>query len=320
MSDISNIAGPLNDRTGRLVDRLLAAADSVRAEVHKIGGATVIDLGIQARGGLEAGQALAEICLAGLGSAALVPSRPDVWPGPAVSVATDHPVAACMASQYAGWQISVGKYFAMGSGPMRAAAGKEALFDAIGHRERPSRVVGVLETCKLPPPEVVTQIASDCGIEPKMLSLLVAPTASQAGTVQIVARSIETTLHKLFELGFDLSRVESGWGVAPLPPVAADDLTGIGRTNDAILYGAEVTLWVRGDDASLEAIGPRVPSSASSDHGQPFKTIFERYNRNFYDIDPHLFSPAVVTLANLDTGRTHRHGQLVPRLIHESFA
>ena len=121
------------------------------------------------------------------------------------------------------------------------------------------------------------------------------------------------------ELGFDLKQVESGWGVAPLPPVAADDLAAIGRTNDAILYGGEVTLWVRGDDAQLAEIGARVPSSASRDHGQPFAAIFQRYNRNFYDIDPHLFSPAVVTLINLDTGRSHRFGRTMPDVIEKSF-
>ncbi len=50
-----------------------------------------------------------------------------------------------MASQYAGWQISVGKYFAMGSGPMRAAYGKEEIFDHIPGRERPAAAVGVFE-------------------------------------------------------------------------------------------------------------------------------------------------------------------------------
>ena len=37
------------------------------------------------------------------------------WPG--VTVWTDHPAVSCMASQYAGWAISVDKFFAMGSGP-----------------------------------------------------------------------------------------------------------------------------------------------------------------------------------------------------------
>ena len=309
----------LNQRAADLCRQLEADQQRLRINVLRKGGGTTIDLGIAAAGGLEAGLRLAEICMAGLGQVELVPGNPAVWPGPAVAVRTDHPLAACMASQYAGWQISVGKFFAMGSGPMRAAADTESLFDSIGHRERGEQVVGVLETRKLPSDEVFQYVAQHCGVAPDAVTLLAAPTASQAGGVQVVARSIETALHKLHELGFDLRAIESGWGVAPLPPVAADDLAAIGRTNDAILYGGEVMLWVRGDDAALAEIGAKVPSSASADHGEPFGAIFERYNRNFYDIDPHLFSPAVVTLVNLDTGRSHRFGRLLPEVIERSF-
>ncbi len=115
-------------------------------------------------------------------------------------------------------------------------------------------------------------------------------------------------MHKLLELDFDLSRVVAGTGTAPLPPVAGDDLTGIGRTNDAVLYGGRVTLWVRGDDESLAAIGPRVPSAASPDHGRPFAEVFEHYERDFYRIDPLLFSPSEVHFVNMDTGQLHRFG------------
>ena len=149
--------------------------------------------------------------------------------------------------------------------------------------------------------------------------LAVAPTASQAGTVQVVARSVETALHKLHELEFDVSRVVSGFGSAPLPPVAEDDLSGIGRTNDAILYGGTVTLWVTGDDESLAEIGPRVPSSASEAHGQPFLTVFAEAGHDFYQIDPHLFSPAVIRFLNIDTGRVHNFGQVAPDILVESF-
>ena len=282
-------------------------------------GVCVIDCGVRAPGGLAAGVALAEICMAGLGTVSLASGHAGLWPGPAVQVSTDQPVAACMAAQYAGWQITGGKYFAMGSGPMRAACGREAIFDVIGHREQASCAVGVLESSQLPPAEVCSRLALDCRVAPSALTLLVARTASLAGTVQVVARSVETCLHKLHELGFDLARVQSGYGVAPLPPVAADDLTGIGRTNDAVLYGGSVTLWVRGDDDDLSTIGPRVPSSSSADHGRPFAAIFEKSGRDFYKIDPLLFSPAEVTFINLDTGRTHRFGELRPDVIRQSF-
>lgn len=281
--------------------------------------ARIIDCGVNAPGGLEAGLRLAEICMAGLGQISYVPAPTDLWPGPAVQVRTDHPIESCMASQYAGWKISIGDYFAMGSGPMRAAAAQEELYVKIGHQEAVEQAVGVLESDKLPTAEVCQRIADECDIEYRDLTLLVAPTHSIAGTVQVIARTVETALHKLFELGFDLRRVKAGIGTAPLPPVAAESLAGICRTNDAILYGGEVTLYVRGDDDSLQAIGPQVPSSASREHGQPFAKIFARANYDFYQVDPHLFSPAVVSLVNLDSGRCFRFGHTLPRVIHESF-
>jgi methenyltetrahydromethanopterin cyclohydrolase len=310
----------LNRKAHQLCDALAADAEYLRVATSTSPcGARLIDCGAGARGGLEAGRRLAEICLAGLGRVQFVPTTLEFTAGVAVMATTDQPLAACMAAQYAGWRIAAGKFFAMGSGPMRAAAAKEALFDKIGCTEKPDVAVGVLETRDAPPDDVCRDLAGQCGVAPEKLTLLFAPTASLAGTVQIVARSVETALHKLVELGFDLRRVESGFGTAPLPPPSADDLTAIGRTNDAILYGGEVTLFVRGDDASLETIGPRVPSGASPDHGQPFAAIFERYHRDFYQIDPHLFSPATVTLSNLDTGRSFAFGHTLPRVIHESF-
>lgn len=310
----------LNVRAAQLCELLVRERAALRIGVEaSTSGTRIIDCGISAPGGLEAGLRLAEICLSGLATVRLVPSSLDNTPGLAVLVSTDHPLSACMASQYAGWQVASGKFFAMGSGPMRAAAGKESLFAKIGHTEKTDVAVGILETRKLPPDEVCQELARQCGVAPEKLTLLVAPTASLAGTLQVVARSVETALHKLLELGFDLTRVESGFGTAPLPPASADDLVAIGRTNDAILYGGDVTLYVRGDDASLEQIGPKVPSGASSDYGQPFAAIFERYQRDFYKIDPHLFSPARITLSNLDSGHTYVFGRTLPRVIHESF-
>jgi methenyltetrahydromethanopterin cyclohydrolase len=310
----------LNERASARVDSLAARAGGLRiARMDRDDGATVYDFGLGARGGYAAGLELARICLADLADVQVVPGCVGDTPCPHVQVVTDAPVAACLASQYAGWQLARGRFFAMGSGPMRAAAGTEAIFDRIGLRERPARVVGVLEGRTPPPSPVVADIAAACGVEPADVTLLVAPTASLAGTLQVVARSVETALHKLAELGFDLGRLVSAQGVAPLPPVAKDDLAAIGRTNDAILYGARVVLNVTGDDASLAEIGPKVPSSASKDHGAPFAEIFERYGRDFYKVDPHLFSPAQVVFQNVDTGRAHTFGRLSALTLVRSF-
>lgn len=310
----------LNERAAARFDSLAERLGELRiARMDRDDGATVYDCGLAAPGGLAAGLELARICLSELGEVRIVPGQIGDLFCPHVQMMTDAPVAACLASQYAGWQLVHDRFFAMGSGPMRAAAGTEALFDRIGLRERPRRVVGVLEGRTAPPEAVVSHIAETCGVATDCVNLLIAPTASLAGTLQVVSRSVETAMHKLAELGFDLNRIVSAYGVSPLPPVAHDDLAAIGRTNDAILYGARVVLYVQGDDASLDEIGPKVPSSASKDHGAPFAEIFRRYNHDFYKVDPHLFSPAQITFQDLATGRTRTFGHLDPHTLAKSF-
>jgi methenyltetrahydromethanopterin cyclohydrolase len=309
----------LNQRARQLIERVASSPAEFRVRESSVQDARIFDFGIRAEGGLDAGQALAEICMAGLGWVSILPGDVAGVAWPHVFVTTDHPTAACLYSQYAGWQIATEGFFAMGSGPMRAAYAHEELYAKLDYREVSSEVVGVLEGRKLPNAAVVRYICERTGVTSDKLCLLIAPTASQAGNVQVVARSIETALHKLLELGFDVRQIKSACGSAPLPPVAADDMAGIGRTNDAILYGARVTLWVRGEDSALAEVGPAVPACSSSAFGKPFLEVFEAAGRDFYKIDRHLFSPAEVTFCNLDTGKVHRFGRTEPDVLKTSF-
>lgn len=298
---------------------MASTAAALRIAVRQVGGARVVDCGVETPGGLQAGLALARACTAGQADMALLSGTAAHAPCLEIQLTTDHPIAACLAAQYAGWQIGVGKFFAMGSGPMRAAYGKEELFDDIPGREEAPVAVGVLESRKLPGEDVIAYIAERVKLPPENLTLLVAPAASLAGNIQVVARALETALHKLHELKFDLSCVVSGSGIAPLPPVAHDELNAIGRTNDAILYGGRVILWVRAADEQIVDIGPKVPSNASADHGAPFAEIFERYDKDFYKIDPMLFSPAEIVFHNLASGRSHVFGGTEPEVLRKSF-
>jgi len=301
-------------------DRIVAQADSLGVNVQTLEcGTRILDFGVKAPGSIEAGLRLATICISGVGLIYIEPADHDVPAEKEVFVSTRDPVVACMVSQYAGWEIKGEKFFAMGSGPMRAAYCKEELFDSVGFCERPPACVGVLETSKIPTDEVCIDIAKKLHIEPNRLTLCVARTASAAGTIQIVARSVETALHKLHVLGFDITAVTRASGHAPVPPIANDDLQAIGWTNDAILYGGGVLLELSADDAEIEQIGPKVPSNASPDHGRPFAEVFARYGHDFYKIDPHLFSPAVVVLHNSNTGNTYKYGNLEYGVLAESF-
>jgi len=305
----------------RLADYVASSAAALRIAVQTTpAGARVIDCGVKSPGGLQAGLALARVCLAGQADVTLAPGDVAGVACPLVTVNTDHPVLACMASQYAGWEVKRdGKFFAMGSGPMRAAHGKEALFDDIPGREQAPCAVGVLETRKLPDDSVIGNLANALGLHSNKITLLAAPAASIAGNLQVVARSLETALHKLHELSFDLNQIVCGYGAAPLPPVAKDELGAIGRTNDAILYGGRVVVWVQADDDQLAEVGRKVPASASSDYGAPFAAIFQRYDHDFYKIDPMLFSPAEVVFNNLRTGRCFAFGRPCPEVMCRSF-
>src|SRR4051812_27420456 len=99
----------LNDRALDLVDGLTLYHDHLRIAAHTVGAARVLDFGVQTRGGLQAGLELARVCLADLGTVAFAPSSDD-RALPLVQVTTDQPLRACLQSQYAGWQIAVGKY------------------------------------------------------------------------------------------------------------------------------------------------------------------------------------------------------------------
>lgn len=311
------VLNSLTQSSLRIVPQAETCAGVTRNQLAN--GATVVDMGVKSQGSIEAGRVLAEICMSGRGQVSITQGLVDGIGWPHVEVQTDAPVEACLLSQYAGWRVSVNKFFGMGSGPMRAVAAREELYHKLGYRERGYSIIGVLETGRLPDEAVAEYLANRCGMSAPSVTLFVAPTASLAGSIQVVARSVETAMHKLFELGFDVRRVCHGFGSAPLPPVAKDDLAGIGRTNDAILYGGRVTLWVTGDDESLKEIGPKVPASAANGYGRPFLEVFEEAGRDFYKIDPMLFSPGEIVLQNLTTGNVFHFGRVDHQVLRRSF-
>ncbi len=311
----------MNEAASEIADTMADQPELLRVRSYRLpSGARVIDAGVETAGGIEAGLAIAEICMGGLGNVSCAPLQIGKQSYAGLSVWTDHPAISCMASQYAGWAISVGKFFAMGSGPLRAHARVEReLFEKLGYEEQAEEGVLVLEARALPTDEVVAWVAEKARLQPVQLTFVVAPTASLAGGVQISARIIETGLHKIETLGFDVRRVVSATGVAPLPPVAKNDLRAIGRTNDCILYGGQARYTVHASDAELQDLAEKVPASASRDYGTPFYEIFQRYGGDFYKIDPLLFSPAEVWLTSTESGRTFHAGRLNAEVLEASL-
>jgi len=315
--------GPsVSARAGKLVDALVADATALRCNVS-VGeaGETLIDLGAAVPGGLEAGRRLAEICMGGLGVVTFnTASGIARWPL-GLTVHSTNPVISCLGSQYGGWTMSDDEsgFFALGSGPARALSRKEELFKELGYVDHHNKAALVIEGDRPPPPALVRRVAADCGVDPGDLTILFAPTGSLAGSTQVVARVLEVALHKAHELHFPLEHIEDGVGTAPIAPPVPDFVKAMGRTNDAIIYGGRVQLYVRGSDEAANKLADALPSGGSSAYGKPFAEIFAAVNGDFYKIDPMLFSPAAVIVSNLDTGASFHAGELAPEIVDASF-
>ena len=300
-----------------LFETLVRDADRWRVGVERDPrGVTLVDAGIAAPGSVAAGLLIARLCMGGLGEAALLAGPRDGWPT-WLHVHSSQPVLACLASQYAGWSLNASKeetgarkFNALGSGPARALAHKEALFEELGYRDSGDFGALVLEVDRAPPPLIVDKLLRDCGLAPAGLGLVMTPTASLAGTTQVVARVLEVALHRAHELGFAVGDIVEGNACAPLPSPGADGLDAMARTNDAILYGGQVHLVVRGGAEAARELAMKLPSGNSADHGRSFGDLFAAAGHDFYQLDGALFAPAEVWVSHVGSGKTWRAGGL----------
>lgn len=313
----------VNSEVLELVKKLCADADrlGVKAKETK-SGTTVIDAGIEAKGGYTAGKIITEICMGGLAEASLFHVAYGDIEFPAISVFTDHPAIATLGSQLAGWNIKVGEYSAISSGPGRALSLKpKSIYSTIGYRDKADTATLILETSQEPPEEAIEYISNLCGIEPKNLYLILVPTSSIAGLTQISGRIVETGIHRLMSLGFDPKLIRYADGYAPIMPIHPGQAEAMGRANDAILYGGKVCCHVEfdGSDETLEDLVQKAVSSASKQYGRPFGEIFREAGFDFYKIDPDLFSPAVLVVSNLKTGGTFRAGRFETSVLRKSI-
>jgi len=322
MTTTQGPAPSVNARAGKLVEDLVANAQALRCSVTTgEAGERRIDLGANVPGGLEAGRRLGEICMGGLGTVQITSaSGLERWPL-GVVVHSSNPVIACLGSQYAGWTITEQEsgFFALGSGPARALSRVEELYKELGYVDHHNKGALVIEGDKAPPSSVAKSVAAACGINPADLTVLFAPTGSLAGTVQIAARVLEVSLHKAHALHFDLNNIVDGYGVAPIAPPIPDFIKAMGRTNDAIIYGGRIQLFVRGTDEAAKKLADALPSSTSSSYGKPFAETFAEVGGDFYKIDAMLFSPALVTVSNLDTGSSFQAGRIAADIVEKSF-
>jgi methenyltetrahydromethanopterin cyclohydrolase len=319
----------VNKLTQPLVKYLIDNAGALRLGVEQLkNGCTIIDAGIKVPGGIEAGRIIAEICMGGLGKVSISQRAYTAnWPL-SVNVYSSNPVLSCLGSQYAGWSLSHEKYYALGSGPARAMATKlkegkkepvEELYKELAYQDANDTAALVIENDAVPPIEIIEKVAAACNIAPAKLTIIVTPTSSLAGCVQVVSRVLEVAMHKAHALHFPLENIIDGSGSAPICPPHPKFVKAMGRTNDAILFAGQVHLFVKGTDEAAQKLANDLPSSTSKDYGKPFAEIFKQYEYDFFKIDAMLFSPASVIVTAVESGNSFRAGKLDDALLDQSF-
>lgn len=308
----------------KVVRQVLADADALGVIVHRLdNGSTLIDMGLEAKAGWRAAKAYTQITLAGLAEVSFEPFALGDRVLSAVRVMIDHPVEACVASQIAGWrQEAAGtEHAAILAGPGRAL-NHESLdhyFDLVDYRDRHDEAVVAIQASEPVSAAMAQRIAEGAGVAPDRLFILVAPNRSLVCAVQVAARIVEQSLHRLAEEGFDIRTARYAHGFGVIPPLIDDDLVAMGRINDSLLYGGVATIYVESTDEAVAAVVPRVVSSASRAYGRPFVEIYEDAGRDFYEIPLDLHSPAVLHVNNLVSGRTFSAGELNITVLEESF-
>ncbi|WXG43283.1 MAG: methenyltetrahydromethanopterin cyclohydrolase [Promethearchaeati archaeon SRVP18_Atabeyarchaeia-1] len=307
-----------------IVQEMIEYADELRIKVTRTeNGATVLDAGIEAKGSFNAGRFVTEVCLGGLGTASL--SMIDYGGGlilPSIFVETGYPAIATLGSQFAGWRIKdkEKKIFGMGSGPARALSLEpKEIYEKISYEDKAKQAVIVIETDHTVDNDIVETIAGKCLVSYSDLYVIVAPTSSVVGSVQISGRVVETGIHKLSEVGFDPKKIRHACGVAPIAPIHPNSAKAMGRTNDVILAAGRVYLTVEAEEEDLSDIINKVPSSSSKDYGRPFHQTFKAAGYDFYKIDPGLFAPAEITINDLKTGKLYHAGRVDVELLKKSF-
>jgi methenyltetrahydromethanopterin cyclohydrolase len=307
----------INNLAYNLAQKLIENPDYYRVRVEQLpSGATVIDTGIEAHGGYEAGLMVTRIAMGGVGAAELGYGNFNGLKLPTVIISTDYPAIALFGSQLAGWRIKPEGYSADGSGPARALSLKpKEVYKKIEYQDKSDVAVLLMEAEKLPPDNAAYYIAERCNVEPENVYMVMTTTTSLAGMVQISGRVVETGLFRLDQLGLDPKKVLYGVGCAPVMPVHTDGGVAMGRAEDALTYGGVTNYVVDEPEDSLKEIAEMAPSSNCKDFGKTSYEIYKAVNFDFTQIDPALFAPAEITLTCAKTGVTFVHGEINNEII-----
>lgn len=313
-----------NQRAMKVVEELLENAEALGCKVVKLDcGATIIDLGLNCRGSWQAGVLFTRACIGDLGVVSLSDFKlNDQYSFAAVNVFIEQPLIACLGSQIAGWKLGEGEFATIGSGPARGIAhvASDWYFEMTDYKDDYDKAVLCIQDVKYPSNEIALEVANACHVKPEDTYILMSPSTCVAASIQVSARMLEQTCHKMFEKHFDPAQIVMIRGKAPIAPVVKDELKTMGRINDALIYGSEIEVWVDAEDKDIAKVIHQLAGKTSSpNYGELFEDVFKDAGCDFFYVDHDVHSVGKIQIHNVNTGRAYCAGEINYEALERSF-
>ncbi|MEW6623995.1 MAG: methenyltetrahydromethanopterin cyclohydrolase [Bacillota bacterium] len=307
----------VNRNAMEIVRSIIAKHETLNVGVLKYkNGSTIIDMGINYPGGWMAAQYFAEATLGGLGRLNYSIFNLDDLELPQIEIYADRPAIACLSCQLSGWALPEVRNEAgivpLISGPVRTVAREDSFAKEFAYQDSNHEVVVALQDNRMPEESLINYIAKTCKVNSQNIYVLVAPTGSIVGCVNVVARTLETSLWRLHHLGMDVNKIAAAWGRAPLPPITKDEYTAMIRTNTYTYYGGTAGFIVECEDNEIEKILHDIPLSpqTTQHYGVSFGELLKEANGNIFEIKDFVHNVTKVIFYNVRTGRTFRIGKI----------
>jgi methenyltetrahydromethanopterin cyclohydrolase len=310
----------MNQASSEIVKEIMDNSDRLDCTIEEVDEATVLDVGINVRGTEKLGQLVAEIAMGGRGVVKLSKALFGDLTLPVTIAATDMPTRAIICSQIADWEIEVGDFAALASGPAKALAQTRSFLGETNCDEISDSGVILLDTRQTPTPEVIAYLAKRCGISPSGLFCILSPTASKVGSIRIASRILEAGILKAYKLGFHPHKVRSVYGVAPIPPVAENDKRAIEVSNQCIMYGGSVFFYVRtAEEEDLHWLASKIPFSCDQHEVVSGKSGIY-FDVGYQEMVSIGFGPAEATITNIETQKSYSSGSRNSAALKEALA
>ena len=313
----------VNEAAAAILEReVIPRADRLNIEVIRLSnGATVLDMGIRAKGGFRAGKYFAEVGMGGLGTLRYMMMKTGGYMVPALQCVTEDPGVCEMSSYVARVRVPWRGSEQVVSGPVRAIRRADDFAQAVDYTDPdPAKAVCGVQTTEMPDEELAEGIAEICGTETSRLYIMAARTGCMVGAVQVAARNVEQAMPTVYDRGFSMAQVLEGNAVAPLVSVADDEDVAYGRVNDCLIYGQETNLTVSCTDEDITKMLDNIPFSKNTDvYGTPFQFLFAQCGRNWANCPRDWDAPCRINFFNVKTGNRFSTGRIGDEVLVKDF-